>query len=274
MEGIATTHFWRYRDPAGHARYAVERAGHKPRAAAGDPFTGLRPTAEAPEVAERLAPVAPPAVWAIGLNYRAHAEEARLPIPEYPVVFAKGINAVVGPDAPILLPRALRSDHVDYEGELAVVVGRTCKNVSAEDALDYVLGYTCGNDVSARDWQVERGGSQWSRGKSFDTFCPLGPAVALREAVPDPQALTLRTRVNGEAVQETPTADMIFSVAEIIAFLSGSTTLLPGTVILTGTPVGIGMARKPPRWLQPGDTVTVEVEGVGVLSNPVHEEPL
>jgi 2-keto-4-pentenoate hydratase/2-oxohepta-3-ene-1,7-dioic acid hydratase in catechol pathway len=274
MEDLPYTHFWRYRDPAGQVRYAVERAGEDPRAATGDPFTGLRPTAEAPEVAERLAPVAPPAVWAIGLNYRTHAEEARLPIPEYPVVFAKGVNAVVGPGALILLPRALRSDHVDYEGELAVVVGRTCKNVSAEDALDYVLGYTCGNDVSARDWQVERGGSQWSRGKSFDTFCPLGPAVALREAVPDPQALTLRTRVNGETVQETGTADMIFSVREIIAFLSGSTTLLPGTVILTGTPVGIGMARKPPRWLQHGDTVTVEVEGVGVLNNPVHEEPL
>src|SRR5690606_13245026 len=125
-----------------------------------------------------------------------------------------------------------------------------------------------------RDWQIARGGSQWSRGKSFDTFCPLGPALALRSAVPDPQALTLRTRLNGEVVQETPTADMIFSIAEIVAFLSGSTTLRPGTVILTGTPLRVGMAQEPPRWLRPGDVVEVEVDGVGLLTNPVREESL
>jgi 2-keto-4-pentenoate hydratase/2-oxohepta-3-ene-1,7-dioic acid hydratase in catechol pathway len=220
------------------------------------------------------APVDPPAIWAVGLNYRLHAEEAGLPIPAYPVVFAKGVNAVVGDGAPILLPRGLRSEQVDYEGELAVVIGRACKNVTAEEALDYVRGYTCANDVSARDWQIARGGSQWSRGKSFDTFCPLGPVVASREAIPDPQALTLRTRLNGTVVQETRTADMIFSVAEIVAFLSGSTTLLPGTVILTGTPLGVGMAQEPPRWLRPGDVVEVEVDGVGILTNPVLEELL
>lgn len=268
------THLVRYRDPDGRAGFAAEQPDGTARVVSGAPFGKLTLTDEVADIAERLAPVEPPAVWAIGLNYRAHAEEAGLPIPEYPVVFAKGVNAVVGPGAAILLPRALRSDRVDYEGELAVVIGRRCKNVTPEEALDYVLGYTCSNDVSARDWQIERGGSQWSRGKSFDTFCPLGPALALRTAVPDPQALTLRTRLNGEVVQETGTADMIFSVAELVAFLSGSTTLLPGTVILTGTPVGIGMAKTPPRWLRPGDTVSVEIDGVGVLTNPVHEEPL
>ena len=266
------THLVRYRDPDGRTGYTAERPDGTHSVVSGAPFGELALTDEPAAIAERLAPVEPPAVWAIGLNYRAHAEEAGLPLPTHPVVFAKGVNAVVGDGAPILLPRALRSDRVDYEGELAVVIGRRCKNVSAGEALDYVLGYTCSNDVSARDWQIERGGSQWSRGKSFDTFCPLGPALAL--GVPDPQALTLRTRLNGEVVQETSTADMVFPVAELVAFLSGSTTLLPGTVILTGTPVGIGMARTPPRWLQPGDTVSVEIDGVGTLTNPVHEEPL
>jgi 2-keto-4-pentenoate hydratase/2-oxohepta-3-ene-1,7-dioic acid hydratase in catechol pathway len=264
---------FRYREPSGTIRYATEQPDGSAWVVVGPPFEPLVATDEAADIAERLAPIDPPAIWAIGLNYRAHAEEAGLPIPEYPVVFAKGVNTVVGPDAPILLPRALRSDRVDYEGELAVVIGKRCKNVTPDEALDYVLGYTCSNDVSARDWQIERGGSQWCRGKSFDTFCPLGPVLTLRAAVPDPQALTLRTVVNGDVVQETSTADMIFSVAEIVAFLSGSTTLLPGTVILTGTPVGIGMAQAPPRWLQPGDTVTVEVDGIGTLTNPVQEEP-
>ena len=273
MPASPLTHLVRYRASDGTTGYATDTPDG-PRVVTGAPFGDLVVTDLVAEIAKRLAPVDPPAVWAIGLNYRAHAEEAGLPIPEVPVVFAKGVNAVVGPDAPVWLPRALRSDRVDYEGELAVVIGRHCKNVPAADALGVVLGYTCANDVSARDWQVERGGSQWSRGKSFDTFCPLGPALALRAAVPDPQALTLRTRVNGAVVQQSSTADMIFPVAEIIAFLSGSTTLLPGTVILTGTPVGIGMAQAPPRWLQPGDTVAVEIDGVGVLSNPILEEPL
>jgi 2-keto-4-pentenoate hydratase/2-oxohepta-3-ene-1,7-dioic acid hydratase in catechol pathway len=264
----------RYRDPDGRIGYAAEGDDGTARVVAGAPFGEVTVTGEVAEVAERLAPVDPPAVWAVGLNYRLHAEEAGLPVPAYPVVFAKGVNAVVGDGAPIRLPRALRSDEVDYEGELAVVIGRACKNVAPEDALDYVLGYTCANDVSARDWQIARGGSQWSRGKSFDTFCPLGPALASRDAVPDPQALLLRTRLNGELVQETSTADMIFSVAEIVAFLSGSTTLLPGTVVLTGTPLGVGMGQTPPRWLQPGNVVEVEIEGVGTLTNPVLEEPV
>ncbi|MEM8556345.1 MAG: fumarylacetoacetate hydrolase family protein [Bacteroidota bacterium] len=259
----------RYRDSEGQVGYGAVEDDGTVRVVTGAPFGELHVTEQVADVAERLAPVDPPAVWAIGLNYRAHAVEAGLPIPDFPVVFAKGVNAVIGPDAPILLPRVLRSERVDYECELAVVIGRRCKNVRAADALDYVLGYTCANDVSARDWQIERGGSQWCRGKSFDTFCPLGPVIATDL---DPTALTIRTRLNGEVMQESSTADLIFSVAETIAFMSGSTTLLPGTVILTGTPVGIGMARTPPRWLQPGDTVTIEVDGIGALTNPVHEE--
>ena len=162
---------------------------------------------------------------------------------------------------------------MDYECELAVVIGTTCKNVTRERALDHVLGYTCANDVTARDWQRQRGGSQWCRGKTFDTFAPMGPCLVTRDEIPHPNKLALRTRVNGETLQEWNTDDMIFDVPTLIEFLSGSTTLAPGTVILTGTPHGVGMARTPPRWLQPGDTVEIEVEKIGRLSNPVALEP-
>jgi len=161
---------------------------------------------------------------------------------------------------------------VDYECELAVVIGKPCKNVSRAEALKYVLGYTCCNDVSARDWQIKRGGSQWSRGKTFDTFSPLGPCLVTADEIPNPNALRLRTRLNGEVMQDSTTADMIFDVPTLIEFLSGSTTLLPGTVILTGTPQGVGMAQKPPRWLRAGDTVSIEIEQIGTLENPVTEE--
>jgi 2-keto-4-pentenoate hydratase/2-oxohepta-3-ene-1,7-dioic acid hydratase in catechol pathway len=166
----------------------------------------------------------------------------------------------------------MRSAKVDYECELAVVIGRACKNIRREEAMDYVLGYTCANDVSARDWQKEGGGSQWSRGKSFDTFAPLGPVLVTPDEIPDPHALRIRTRVNGEVLQDCSTADMVFDIPTLIEFLSGSSTLLPGTVILTGTPHGVGMARTPPRFLQPGDSVSVEIEKIGALTNPVIEE--
>jgi 2-keto-4-pentenoate hydratase/2-oxohepta-3-ene-1,7-dioic acid hydratase in catechol pathway len=162
---------------------------------------------------------------------------------------------------------------VDYECELAVVIGRAARNVSRGEALDYVLGYTCANDVSARDWQKAGGGGQWCRGKTFDTFCPLGPVLVTPDTIRDPNALAIRTRLNGQIVQDCNTSDMIFDVPTLIAFLSGSTTLFPGTVILTGTPHGVGMARNPPVWLQDGDTVTVEIEGIGALTNPVRREP-
>jgi 2-keto-4-pentenoate hydratase/2-oxohepta-3-ene-1,7-dioic acid hydratase in catechol pathway len=161
---------------------------------------------------------------------------------------------------------------VDYEGELAVIIGERCKNVAKKDALRCVLGYTCANDVSARDWQKQWGGSQWCRGKTFDTFCPLGPRLVPATEVSDPNNLQIRTVVSGEALQDCNTNDMIFDVPTLIEFLSGSTTLLPGTVILTGTPHGVGMARTPPRWLKAGDTVTIEIEKIGALTNPVVEE--
>jgi 2-keto-4-pentenoate hydratase/2-oxohepta-3-ene-1,7-dioic acid hydratase in catechol pathway len=166
----------------------------------------------------------------------------------------------------------LKSDEVDYECELAVVIGRAGKNISRRNALDYVLGYTCCNDVSARDWQIKRGGGQWCRGKSFDTFSPLGPVLVTRDEIPHPNELKIRTVLNGQVMQDWNTNDMIFDVPTLIEFLSGSTTLLPGTVILTGTPHGVGMAQKPPRWLKPGDSVSIEIEKIGTLTNPVTEE--
>ncbi|RRJ96190.1 FAA hydrolase family protein [Opitutaceae bacterium TAV4] len=258
-------------DHAGHADGSggVERLS-------GDLFgTGanaLKPTGERADVAKLLAPLVPAGILCIGLNYRRHAEETHARIPEFPVLFMKGVNALQNPGDPIMLPTHLRSDEVDYECELAVVIGRTCKNVTRDHALDYVLGYTCANDVSARDWQVKRGGSQWCRGKTFDTFAPLGPAIVTKDEIPNPNALKISTTVSGEVLQDWTTSDMIFDVPALIEFLSGSTTLLPGTVILTGTPHGVGMARKPPRWLRAGDKVVVEIEKIGRLENPVIAE--
>ena len=239
----------------------------------GELFGELRPTGEVVRPVALLAPLVPPTVVAIGLNYRQHAAETGAKEPKWPVVFYKSPAAVIGPDEPIVLPRHLRSDKVDYECELAVVIGRTAKNVSRENALDYVFGYTAANDVSARDWQKEWGGGQWSRAKSFDTFCPLGPCLVTADEIPNPNALRITTQVNGEILQDWTTDDMIFDVATIIEFLSGDSTLLPGTTILTGTPHGVGMAANPPRWLQAGDVVEIDVEGVGTLRNPVVEGP-
>jgi 2-keto-4-pentenoate hydratase/2-oxohepta-3-ene-1,7-dioic acid hydratase in catechol pathway len=184
----------------------------------------------------------------------------------------KAPTTVQNPGDPIVLPRFLRSDKVDYEGELGVVIGRPCKNVTPSEALSYVLGFVAANDVSARDWQKEKGGGQFCRGKSFDTFCPVGPCLVTIDELPDPSNLTLCTFVNEEKMQESSTADMIFDVPTLISFLSGSTTLLPGTLILTGTPSGVGEARDPRRYLVPGDEVTVGIEGIGLLTNPVVEE--
>ena len=219
-----------------------------------------------------LTPIDFRCIYAIGLNYRAHAEETGLEIPKYPMVFMKAPTAAQNPGDPIVLPRYLRSDKVDYEAELGVVIGRPCKNVKPEEALSYVLGYVCANDVSARDWQKEKGGGQFCRGKTFDTFCPVGPCLATADEIPDPSKLTIRSFVNEEKMQESGTDDMIFDVPTLISFLSGSTTLLPGTLILTGTPSGVGEARNPKRYLVPGDEVTVEIDGLGILTNPVVEE--
>jgi 2-keto-4-pentenoate hydratase/2-oxohepta-3-ene-1,7-dioic acid hydratase in catechol pathway len=240
----------------------------------GDPFAGLKATGQTAEVAKLLAPVVPSQILCVGLNYRHHAEETKAKIPERPILFVKGVNTLQNPHDPILIPTHLASHEVDYECELAVVIGKACKNVSRERALDYVLGYTCANDVSARDHQIKLGGGQWCRGKFFDTFAPLGPCLVTPDEIPNPNALKIATILNGERVQDWTTSDMIFDVPALIEYLSGSTTLVPGTVILTGTPHGVGMAAKPqPRWLRPGDEVTIEIEGIGRLTNPVALEP-
>ena len=262
----------RYLDPNRQVRYAAEQPDGSAREIDGDIFGECSVTGRKAVVRKLLAPVAPGNILCIGLNYRRHAAEGKAPIPEFPVLFMKATSAVQNPGDPILLPRHLRSDQVDYECELAVVIGRPCKNVSRNRALGYVLGYTCANDVSARDWQGKWGGSQWCRGKTFDTFAPLGSCLVTPDEIPDPNALAIKLVVNGEALQDWNTNDMIFSVPALIEFLSGSTTLLPGTVILTGTPHGVGFARKPPRWLTAGDTVTVQIERIGSLTNPVEEE--
>lgn len=224
------------------------------------------------EIVRRLAPIVPTDILGIGLNYRKHAEESGMALPQYPVLFHKGVNSVQGPDAPIVLPAGQPCTEVDYEVELAVVIGRACKDVSREDALDYVLGYTAANDVSARDWQIGKGGGQWCYGKSFDTFCPLGPVLVTTDEIPDPSRLRVSTTINGEVLQDSPTDDMIFDVPALIAFLSAGSTLQPGTVILTGTPHGVGMGRTPKRWLVPGDVVTVSISGIGELTNAVVAE--
>jgi 2-keto-4-pentenoate hydratase/2-oxohepta-3-ene-1,7-dioic acid hydratase in catechol pathway len=187
-------------------------------------------------------------------------------VPERPILFLKPTSTVIGPDDAIVLPTD--STEVDYEAELAIVIGRAARDVSEADALDYVLGYTCANDVSARDWQL-RLDRQWARGKSFDTFCPIGPTIVTTDELTDPDALAIGMRVSGETLQSSSTSDLIFGVREIIAYLSRGMTLLPGTVILTGTPEGVGMGRTPQRWLQPGDVCEVEIEGIGTLRNPV-----
>ncbi|HEY4186354.1 MAG TPA: fumarylacetoacetate hydrolase family protein [Polyangia bacterium] len=259
----------RYRDLQGRIHFAHEVTGGIAHRIEGDPFGAFAITSERAQIASRLAPIAPIQILGIGLNYRQHAEETKARLPTHPIVFHKNVAAVAHPHQAIWIPQHLASTEVDYEGELAVVIGKTCRNVSPERALDHVLGYTCANDVSARDWQKTWGGSQWCRGKSFDTFAPLGPCLVTTDDIPNPNALRISTTLNGAIVQESTTADMIFDVPTLIAFLSGSTTLPAGTVILTGTPAGVGMARTPPVWLQPGDVVTVEIEGIGALTNPV-----
>ncbi len=216
-----------------------------------------------------LAPIArPPKFLAIGLNYAAHVAETGREKPDFPVFFNKQSTCVVGHGQPIVLPAV--SEKVDYEGELGVVIGRRCRNVKAEDALSVVAGYLAVNDVSARDWQYRS--PTWTLGKSFDTHGPIGPWLVTADEVPDPQALSLLTFVNGELRQETPTSDMVFSCAEQIALLSTVFTLEPGDVIATGTPSGVGMARQPPEFLKAGDVVRIEIDGIGALENPVVAE--
>ncbi len=218
-----------------------------------------------------LAPVPNPnKIVCIGLNYKDHAAEGGVPIPKEPVLFSKYTTALIGHGDNIVLPAV--SKKVDYEAELVIVVGKGGRHLNAETAADHVAGYTIGHDVSARDWQLEKDGKQWMVGKTFDTFAPCGPHLVTADEAPNPHALPIRLRLNGETMQNSNTQQMIFNVGYLLAYLSQVFTLQPGDVIYTGTPPGVGFARKPPVFLKAGDVVEVEIEGLGVLRNPVVAE--
>ncbi|KAF0683093.1 Aste57867_24781 [Aphanomyces stellatus] len=257
--------------------YGNERIGQQPVAGThqsqlivGKDALGSRQlTSQFAEVRRLLAPFVPVQIIGIGLNYRNHAKETNMPIPNYPVVFYKNILSVADPESAIVLPKR-EGGHVDYECELAVVLKAPCKDVSVQNALKYVAGYTCANDVSARRWQGNpMGGGQWCRAKSFDSFTPLGPVLVTPDVIHDPQNLAIETYLNDVCVQSSNTKDMVFSVAELISQLSQDTTLPAGTVILTGTPEGVGFTRKPPLYLKPGDKVEIRIQDIGSLVNYV-----
>jgi 2-keto-4-pentenoate hydratase/2-oxohepta-3-ene-1,7-dioic acid hydratase in catechol pathway len=225
-------------------------------------------TLSASEV-ELLPPVSRPGkLVCVGLNYLSHLAEIGEPVPEYPILFHKPATSIIGHGQVIVLPRTSRQ--VDYEGELAVVIGRRGKYIPQQDALSYVAGYTCANDVSAHDLEFRT--SQWTSGKMLDTFCPLGPAIVTADEIPDPGSLRLRTVLNGRTVQDQSTSDMVFSVPFLISYISSLATLEPGDVVLTGTPAGIGCNQKPQVFLQAGDQISVQIEGIGTLTNPVGAE--
>jgi 2-keto-4-pentenoate hydratase/2-oxohepta-3-ene-1,7-dioic acid hydratase in catechol pathway len=207
----------------------------------------------------------PGKIVCVGLNYRDHAEEQGTPLPEAPLLFAKWQNTLIGPGAPIVIPPIVTK--CDDEAELGVVIGARVRDASAKNALEAVAGYICVNDVSARDLQFADG--QWTRGKSPDTFCPVGPRLVPRDEIPDPQQLSIRAVLNGQAMQESSTSNMVFGVAELIAYITRTITLEPGDLIATGTPAGVGAFRTPPVFMQPGDEITIEIEGLGSLTNPV-----
>jgi 2-keto-4-pentenoate hydratase/2-oxohepta-3-ene-1,7-dioic acid hydratase in catechol pathway len=236
---------------------------------AGDPFNEIVTTGEKIAFDKSLlcAPVEPRQIIAIGANYRKHCEECNVPIPPRPVVFQKAVNSLVGPGESVVIPR-VAPDEVDYEAELAIVIKKPTKHVAEKDVNDYIFGVTCANDISARDVQV-RLDTQWDRGKSFDTFCPLGPWV---ETEADYSNLGIKLILNGQVMQCARTDDMIFSVPFLVSYLSDCMTLYPGSVILTGTPWGVGMGRDPQVYLKSGDSMTVEIESVGKLVNPVEAE--
>ena len=233
----------------------------------GSPFVAWEPTeAVVPfSRAQLLAPVLPTKIVAVARNYAELAAESGAEARQRTRILMRPATTVVGPGASVVYPQDTRELH--HEAELAVIMGRIAHNVAAEDAFDYILGYTAANDMTARD--IQRLDGMYTIAKGFDTFCPLGPWIVTADEVPDPGALSIRTVLNGEVMQDSTTRDMIFPVEELISFLSQSTTLFPGTVILTGTPPGVGFARTPPVFLKPGDQVSVEIEGIGTLANPV-----
>ena len=214
-----------------------------------------------------LAPVCPPQIIAIGANYRKHCQECNAPIPAAPLVFLKSCNTITAPGTAVVLPKMAPSE-VDYEAELAIVIGKQAKHISQADVDEYILGYTCANDISARDCQLKQD-AQWARGKSFDTFAPIGPWIA---AGLDGDNLDIKQTLNGEVVQDSNTSDMVFSCRHLVSYLSQCMTLYPGSIILTGTPSGVGFGRDPQVFLAAGDELTVEIEGIGQLTNTVELE--
>ncbi len=260
----------RFCDSGGTVNLGEDLGDGNARLLSGSLFSGLSSTDTVVAIGKRLAPLEPTNIFCIGKNYVAHAQEMGSEAPEMPIVFMKPTSALNHPDAPVAIPAACtHGPEVDYEAELVAVIGKAARNVPRERALDYVLGYTCANDVSARWWQKQGSGGQWIRGKGFDGFCPLGPVLVTVDEIPDPQNLTVRFRLNGELLQDGHTRQMMFPVDYLIAELSRDLTLLPGTVILTGTPSGVGAARDPQVFLKPGDRMETEVEGIGTLVNHV-----
>ena len=248
----------------GQTRYGIVE-GDRVFPCDGDPFTKLTKSQKVLDLVSVriLAPVSPPNILCLGLNYRKHADEGGMPYPAEPMLFIKATTALCGPGDPIVLPEAYQ-DSIDYEVELVIVIGKKAKNISEEEVPRVVLGYTIGNDVSNRSAQFSDG--QFARGKSHDTFCPIGPSIVTDL---DGDNLNLSCRLDGQTMQDSNTSDMIFSCSRIVSYLSNSLTLLPGTIIMTGTPSGVGITRKPPITLKAGQTVECRIEGIGVLTNPV-----
>jgi len=258
--------FLRFEDKSGKTCYGLADESGAVTVAEGCPFAGtLKSTGAKAEIKHYMSPVDPTMVICIGLNYAKHADELGLPYPVNPVVFMKPPSSATGHLAKVVKPRV--TEKFDYEVELAVVIGKPCKDVTVEQALDYVLGYTVANDLSTRDWQKvpELAGGQWCRSKGFDGFSPLGPVLVTTEHVPDPNNIKVLSYVNGEKRQDSSTADLIFKVQEIVSFLSAGCTLTPGTVIMTGTPAGVAEGMKGQPWLKVGDNVVTEIEHIGKL---------
>ncbi len=225
-------------------------------------------TGSALDKSQFVAPIQnPEKILCIGLNYRDHAIETKAPIPTEPVVFNKLPTTLLAPGAVVKLPTV--SDEVDFEAELVVVIGKTGRDIAEKDAMNYVFGYTCGNDVSARDWQKNKPAKQWLLGKSFDTFAPIGPMIVTKDEIADPGKLSISLKLNGETMQNSNTEQLIFSIPQLISYISQVATLKPGDLIFTGTPSGVGMARTPPVWLKKGDVMEVEIGGIGLLRNSV-----
>lgn len=263
----------RFKDPENTIFTGCDYDGESARLVDGDLFGDFQMTEERRKVDTWLPPIQPSVIFGIGLNYVHHIEEIGLEMPRQPVVFMKNPGAAAAHHQSIVIPLSCQDPpQVDYEAELCVVLKRSVKNVSPKEALDAVLGYTCGNDVSARDWQMNRGGGQWNKGKGFDTFCPFGPWIVTPDELGDPGKLDVECVLNGRTMQKGNTRDLLFSVGELISFLSESATLMPGTLILTGTPSGVGFTRKPPVFLKPGDVLETRIEGIGTLYNTVSAE--